>query len=555
MQRMLIVDDEPVILDGLHAFFQKADFQDMEIIKAYSAFEAIEWLNTVKIDIVLSDICMPGMDGMELIEKIMDRWPRCKVLLLTGHNEFDYAHQAIRNPCVVDYLLKTEGMAQIRAAVERALKQISEENDFRFQNAWFRSKLPRALPQLQRQLLLDVMKRTEKRDIASLQEELDAVQLPLRSEEPVIPVIIRVEEWNDYQSHSDRSLIRYAVANVAEELLQDKATVKAIDLDYQVIACLIQPSVEHSQFLSYQQERLEQTYRFVYGTLESVQQSCADCLKLSVSIMVSDQAVGWVDLNSTLARLRLSIHDGPGLGMEKLLRVQLKSDSAYKPNLLSQQAVAALHMDQIKERITGGEREWLDSFQKWTEAAQTGLQDPFFRMKIITGAGNGLIETLHELGLYESAMEEIMLSRMLHFNIHTPWSELVVFYQTSFEWIISKRSDTRLNDQSQILIAIHHYIKHHLGDDLSLTRIAQEVSLNPSYLSRWYKRITGKGISDYIHDRRIERSKELLLGSSCKMHEISAKVGFSDQHYFYRFFKKTTGCTPQEYRDQKIRKE
>jgi two-component system response regulator YesN len=172
-------------------------------------------------------------------------------------------------------------------------------------------------------------------------------------------------------------------------------------------------------------------------------------------------------------------------------------------------------------------------------------------MKVYTEAGSILIELLHELGLYEPAKEEMGLSRMLHFDIHTPWPELVIFYQSAFEWMISKRSDTRLNDQSQILISIHQYIKQHLEDDLSLTRIAQEVSLNPSYLSRWYKRVTGKGISEYIHDRRIERSKELLLGSSCKMHEISAKVGFSDQHYFYRFFKKAIGCTPQEYRDQK----
>lgn len=550
MQRMLIVDDEPVILDGLYSFFQKVSFQDMEIIKAYSAFEAIEWLNSVKIDIVLSDICMPGMDGMELIDKIMERWPRCKVLLLTGHNEFDYAHQAIRNPCVVDYLLKTEGMSHIRAAVERALKQIAEENDFRYQNAWFRSKLPRALPQLQRQLLLDVIKRADKSDFASLQEELDAVQLPLQSAETVIPVIIRVEKWNNYQSHADRSLIRYAVANVAEELLQDKAIVKCIELDTQFIACLIQPSAECSPFTVNQQELWEQTFRFVYGTLESVQQSCADCLNLSVSIMVSDQAVEWAELNRTIAQLRLSIHDSPGLGMEKLLRVPVQSESNYTPNLMNQQAVVALHMDQLKHRIIAGEKEWVDSFHKWNIASEEGLQDPFFRMKIYTGAGNVLIEILHEMGLYESAMEEMELSRLLHFNIHTPWSELVVFYQSVFEWIVSKRSDTTLNDQSQILITIHHYIKHHLEDDLSLTRIAQEVSLNPSYLSRWYKRITGKGISDYIHDRRIERSKELLLGSSCKMHEISAKVGFSDQHYFYRFFKKATGCTPQEYRDQ-----
>lgn len=551
MQRMLIVDDEPVILDGLYAFFQKANFQDMEIIKAHSAFEAIEWLNSVKVDIVLSDICMPGMDGMELIEEIMDRWPRCKVLLLTGHNEFDYAHQAIRNPCVVDYLLKTEGMSQIRTAVERALAQISEENDFRYQNSWFRSKLPRALPQLQRQLMLDLMKRTERHDVASLQEELDAVQLPFRSGEGVIPVIIRVEEWNNYQTQADRSLIRYAVANVAEELLHDKSTVKAIDLDYQVIACLIQPAAESTANRGNAQEQWEQTLRFVYGTLESVQQSCADCLNLSVSIMVSEQAVAWMELNQAIAQLRLSIHEGPGLGMEKLLRVNVQPNMNVVPSPLSQQAVVSLHLDQVKQHITAGDREWMTSFQKWSESSKEGLQDPFFRMKVYTEAGSILIELLHELGLYEPAKEEMGLSRMLHFDIHTPWPELVIFYQSAFEWMISKRSDTRLNDQSQILISIHQYIKHHLEDDLSLTRIAQEVSLNPSYLSRWYKRITGKGISEYIHDRRIERSKELLLGSSCKMHEISAKVGFSDQHYFYRFFKKAIGCTPQEYRDQK----
>ncbi|WP_145409331.1 response regulator transcription factor [Paenibacillus xylanexedens] len=551
MQRMLIVDDEPVILDGLYAFFQKANLHDMEIIKAYSAYEAIEWLNSVKIDLVLSDICMPGMDGMELIDKIVDRWPRCKVLLLTGHNEFDYAHQAIRNPCVVDYLLKTEGMSHIRAAVDRALQQIAEENDFRYQNAWFRSKLPRALPQLQRQLLLDVMKRTERYELASLQEELDAVQLPFRSEEPVIPIIIRVEDWNTYQSHADRSLIRYAVANVAEELLQDKTIVKSVDLDLQVIACIIQPSAQDAHFATNPQEQREQTLRFVYGTLESVQQSCADCLNLSVSIMVSDQVVDWMDLNTAIAQLRLSVHAGPGLGMEKLLRVQVQHALNYTPNVVNRQAVAALHMDQIKVRIVAGEREWIDSFDKWTEVSIEGLQDPFFRMNIYTGAGNALIEVLHEMGLYESAMEEMELAQMLYFDIQTPWHELVIFYRSALEWIISKRSNTRLNDQSQILTTIHLYIKHHLADDLSLTRIAQEVSLNPSYLSRWYKRITGKGISDYIHERRIELSKELLLGSACKMHEISAKVGFSDQHYFYRFFKKATGCTPQEYRDQK----
>ncbi|GGF97999.1 hypothetical protein GCM10010912_48400 [Paenibacillus albidus] len=108
------------------------------------------------------------------------------------------------------------------------------------------------------------------------------------------------------------------------------------------------------------------------------------------------------------------------------------------------------------------------------------------------------------------------------------------------------------HDESSILSMIHQYIKLHLADDLSLTRIAQKVSLNPSYLSRWYKKTTGKSLSDYIAEKRLELSKELLLSTALKMHEISSRLGFSDQHYFFRFFKKTAGCTPQEFREQRI---
>ncbi|WKL01612.1 hypothetical protein Q0F98_34705 [Paenibacillus amylolyticus] len=312
----------------------------------------------------------------------------------------------------------------------------------------FCSKLPRALPQLQRQLLLDVLKRTDRHDIVSLQEELDAVQLPFESDQLVIPVIIRVEEWNNYQSQADRSLIRYAVANVAEELLQDKAKVKAIDLDTQVIACFIQSQETYPSHVSDTQgdqgsqlDSWVQTLRFVYGTLESVQQSCVDCLNLSVSIMVSEQAVEWSRVNQAIGQLRLSIHESPGLGMEKLLRVNIQDELPYTPSIMNQQGVVTLHLDQIKQRITAGDREWIESFHKWTEAAKEGLPDPFFRMKTYTGAASVLIEVLHELGLYESAMEEISLSRMLHFDIHTAWTDLVIFYQSAYEWMISKRSD------------------------------------------------------------------------------------------------------------------
>lgn len=551
MQRMMIVDDEHVILDGLYEFFMKAELADLEIIKVHSADHAIDWLNTVKIDIVLSDICMPGMDGMELIQEIVDRWPRCKVILLTGHDEFNYAHQAIRNPCVVDYLLKTEGMDKIRSAVTRTLEMIASEDVEQYQTQWFRDKLPRALPQLQQQLLLDILRRTEGIDRHVLQDEFDAIQLPFRAAQQVAPVILRIESWRDVETASDRSLIRYAVANIAEELFQGKAEVKAVDLDPGTIACFVQPERDNAMPVA-EAEQWVKTLRFIHGTMESVQQACGRCLQMSVSVIASNEAVAWPELNYTLNRLRLAVYDRPGLGMEKLLRINVTEPGASPGGVINRYAAAELLLDYLKQRLLEGDAEWSGSFRKWVElCGEGGPEDPFFRLRLLSGLSGTLLQTLQELGLTEDALSEMDLSKLLHFTIHTGWSEVISFYYAFFEWVISKRSASYRHDESSILSTIHQYIKFHLGDDLSLTRIAQEVSLNPSYLSRWYKRTTGKGISDYILEKKVELSKELLLGTALKMHEISAQLGFSDQHYFFRFFKKTAGCTPQEFRERR----
>jgi two-component system, response regulator YesN len=550
MQRLLIVDDEPIILEGLYSYFKKADISDLEVIRAYSAMEAVDWMNTVKIDIVLSDISMPNMDGMELIQEIMDRWPRCKIILLTGFDEFEYAHQAIRNPCVVDYLLKTEGMGKIESAVRNALTLLSAENEFHYQAEWLRDKLPRALQQLQRQVLADVSRRSEGYERLSLQEEFDAIKLPFQSKVPVLPVIIRIEDWSNYKTDSDRSLIRYAVTNIAEELLQDKTEVKAFELDWQTIVCLIQPKPD-SRTVLVQGELWNITLRFAGGTLETVQQACGDALHLSVSVVSAEAGVPWSKLSVSLHRLRLAIIETPGMGMEKLLRVPIADSEEHPSKLHNPAAASELLLEQLKQRILQGSDDWGCVFRKWADlVGETGPKNPFERMRVLHGIGICLMDTVHELDLADTAAAGLDMTRILHFDIQTSWVEIVSYYQMAFQGIVAKRNVTHRNDEMNMLQLIHNYINNNLEHDLSLTRIAQEVSLNPSYLSRWYKRATGKGISEYITEIRVECSQQLLLGTSLKMENISSKLGFSDPHYFYRFFKKAVGCTPQEFRDR-----
>lgn len=549
MFRLLIVDDEPIILDGLYSFFQKSDIEDLEIFKAYSAFEAVEWMNTVRIDLVLSDISMPAMSGMQLIQEIVDRWPRCKIILLTGFDEFEYAHQAIRNPCVVDYLLKTEGMGRIGEAVKKALDQLVEENQYRYQAEWLREKLPRALLQLQRQVLAEVCRSSDGCERPTLQDEFDALRLPFQARRPALPVVIRVEAWNHYATDSDRSLIRYAVANIAEELLQDRAEVKAFDLDRQTIACLIQPKAD--DYGLYPAEAVwERTLRFVHGTLETVQQACGAALQLSVSVVSAESAAPWSMLGAALNKLRLAIVGTPGFGMEKLLRIAIGSDPESGAADGHPGAAPDILLEQLKQHLLQGGEEWGYAFRKWVNRmGATGPEDPYLRLRAQQGLNLCLMDALRELKHAAADSAGADLSRMLHFDIRTPWADLISFYQTAFEHLAASRNQSHQNEESEMLRRIHRFIHEHLEHDLSLTRIAQEVSLNPSYLSRWYKRVAGKGLSEYITETRVESGKELLLGTGLKMEQISAKLGFSDPHYFYRFFKKAVGCTPQEYRD------
>ncbi len=80
MYRLLIVDDEEIITDGLYEVFSSYNPEQLDVYKAYSATEALEWLARSRIDIILTDIAMPGMNGLELIEKVQNFWPKCKVV-------------------------------------------------------------------------------------------------------------------------------------------------------------------------------------------------------------------------------------------------------------------------------------------------------------------------------------------------------------------------------------------------------------------------------------------------------------------------------------------
>lgn len=127
MESLLIVDDEVIIADGLYHMLQEV-FQDrLEVRRCYSCDEACAVLNRNRVDILLTDIEMPGASGLELHRMVRERWPMTRVIYLTGYSDFDYARRALKQRAFA-YVLKSEGDQVLISTVERAVENLQEES-------------------------------------------------------------------------------------------------------------------------------------------------------------------------------------------------------------------------------------------------------------------------------------------------------------------------------------------------------------------------------------------------------------------------------------------
>ncbi len=157
-----------------------------------------------------------------------------------------------------------------------------------------------------------------------------------------------------------------------------------------------------------------------------------------------------------------------------------------------------------------------------------------------------LYSTLNRLGL-QSKIEDY--GKLLRLDDHSSMKEAFSYLGRAAEAILAHKQRDEKDRASQVIDRICQYIEDHLGEDLSLVRLAEIHYFNPSYLSRFFKQERGINLSEHIDACRARRAKELLRDGDLKVREVAAAVGYEAAHSFTRFCKKVTGITPQEYRD------
>jgi len=560
MYRLLIVDDEEIIVNGLYEIFNNLKHLDLDVYKAYSGEEAIEWLNRTRIDIVLTDIRMPEIDGLQLMEKIFARWPQCKVIFLTGYNEFEYVYKAIQRNGV-SYILKTEDNDKVIEAVENAIREI--QKGIKTENLIHeaKEKMNMALDLFQKDYFLHLLH--EDSALGVDKSQFEKLSVPMSPDIPVILLLGQIDNMPPNSSYWDKIQSLYSIKLLVDQYLNTNVrNIDVTDEGYRFVI-FIQPKLQLVAAQKNIAVRFEKTSSFLKGTLEMIQNVCRESIGLSISFALSGEPCRWDEVSRKYYSLCQLLNYRVGSGIEMFL-----VDNEFKNNILNNDPVAEpLELEAEPEGLELRLRQKnLEVIESYLESGQSekyflalsGLTEP---LKTIRSMNNNLameayfkvsmilLSYINRWKLSGKVAFHISLCKLMHIDKHESWGEAVTYLNELSRVLFKLQNDEQKRRTDNAIDYIQNFVETHLNEDLSLVRLAEQVFLNPSYLSRFYKQAMGINLSEFIDNARIKKAKEMLEKDNIKIHEVAKMVGYETAASFTRFFRKFTGSSPQEYHD------
>ena len=210
-------------------------------------------------------------------------------------------------------------------------------------------------------------------------------------------------------------------------------------------------------------------------------------------------------------------------------------------------------IDVLAAYLENGDQFGFFSLYSGIAEALSKIADRGIKLEFYYSLSAVFISYLNRWSLFQQIQAEGPLHQTLQLE-SASWEAIIDYFKHMAEAIFTHKIVDLQDRQSDLIKHIHRYVDMNLANDLSLSSIAEKVGHSPSYLSRLYKQMTGRNLSDHMMETRLKKARQLLTDSTLKIHDVSRAVGFASEVSFYRFFKKAMGLTPHEYRDSARRR-
>ncbi|MDF2613141.1 MAG: Response regulator containing CheY-like receiver domain and AraC-type DNA-binding domain [Clostridia bacterium] len=526
---VLIVEDEEIVRRNMCNIVDWKSLGFEDVYEAENGQDAYILALQLQPRLILTDIRMPIMDGLELVSKIRLELPNCMTVIISGHDDFSYAQKAITLGAS-DYILKPIGAKTLTSRIKEILKNNEERYNQIFELEQAKKQLFESLPIVQENLLTKlVCTLGEKSDLS---DKINFWKVPISS--PPFIVAIIEPDFTSFDS-CEQEIYLYSMKKMVCEILGNKHTA-FVNKDERITVIF---SIEENEDIYMLRE-------YISSSIKVVQYSLKSYLKVESTIALGSKCTSLSTLCESYQNALTALENKYILGNHKIYDFyDLPSNShsfCYPQDKIADFQLAVKSCDSAKLPIILKDIFFGESSASITSTLPISIiagEMIVFLLKTISNIPD-IPEALYEEGTK-------IFNKLNHYAHTSEVSQSILQYSTT---VIEQLSNTKIKNSSLIVDqAIDYVDENYFKSDLSLSSVAKEISVSSGYLSILFKKEKGFNFSDYVNKVRMEKSIHLLRTTRLTTYQIAEEIGFNNSHYFSLCFKKYTGISPSEYRE------
>lgn len=535
MYNLLLIDDEILIADGMYDALYEENMENLHVMKAYSVSEALQAAKTKRIDILLTDINMPDLDGFGLFEQVIALWPYCRVIFLTGYQSFDYAYKAIQYKDV-RYLIKADGVDRVLETVKEVMGELDQQLQERIPENFDLEQESRE--RLIKEILIGYFN-GEIEEENLYRDDLKALGFQIDIKRPLYLAGAKYNRTDLEETYEKRLGFVKDMNVMLRGHLKENIRIVPLDMN-QGILWLLQPEDEQENLVYFMNVfDLFQVHLKRACDLDSIVVVCREAMidevkqqfhqlygMLRTQMMIEGNLLTYEELQKIVRRRNWTGAEEPGMELikQKIPRLNRALELLDRESFFQEAQPVFEALQKVKSRHSIWAKETYLSFSLC------------------------MLEFISQTGLYEKLPFTLSLTPLTNPEEFSDWEETVSYLKRLAEEIFRLKEEKNSDEMNLVIQKVERLVEENLEKELNIALLAERLYFNACYLSRIFKTVKGVTLSDYITERKMSRAKQLLTESDCKVQKIGERLGYSSPANFIRSFKKYYGVTPNEYR-------
>ncbi|MEY8521613.1 response regulator [Lachnospiraceae bacterium 38-10] len=531
LYRIMLVDDEEEVRK---AMIRKMDWEQLGFTVAGDAEngeDALEKLEQLEPDVVMTDIRMPYMDGLTLVARIREKYPSIKILIFSGYDDFEYAKQAIKYR-VTEYILKPVNGEELAEILRRVRISLDEEIEERRNISMLQKSYENSLPMLREVFLNDLVSRGA--DISAMAPKLREYGVDILEARKWLAAVIHVERMEQAEGQElfrHQELIPISVRKLVEDHMEafGRFTVFNSAEGITLIAA-VDGNNSETGLINLLDDICKESRRMLGVTITAgVGHSCDTLQEISRSYQTAVDALGYRAIVG--GGRTIYIND-----VEPVNRGKLQFETKEEAELTA--VIKFGTKDQIGDMLRG-------FAARMDDAKVHANQYQVYMLTIV----NCLIRLMQQYDLKMSDMfdsEEHYADIIKRICRRESFAEEMIPMACRMNEALNQARD---NTTRKVIVEAKEYIQENFADpELSVDVLCRYLHMSPAYFSTVFKKETGQTYVNYLTEVRLQKAEELLEKTDDKTYEIAQKVGYQEQNYFSYVFKKRYGVSPTKYR-------